>query len=437
MILAVITFDGSAAPDEPAVFAETIGLRQGLNPRAEVEGRGFVATPLLFGFTRGGRFEFTGFPRLEFEVVTDLTRHDHRAPALGRAEGGTVEHTALPFEVHLEPAAGAQAAHRAIRPGRGKRRQQVDHVAAIRLAQLALQQHFRDARSGTEVAVDLERRMGVEQVGVNAAAPAGRHQEPLENLVGAVAISEARPEVDLPCLAPAGAAVAAGIERNARRLRQLRRAQRGDLAAGMHGEEVRHVAVAVSRVIDVLHPFLELSPFADLRAEQFVSHGGDFRAVGGIDAEFLRSLDVVGEQVPDDLLVIGGTGLRVAVALLQHDPAVAHHRPVLRRPTRWADEFPIGPLDEVALPVFAQLLEHRVGAADKEFAVTSELVVRPEMLAKPGTARAVDPPRRVAGHRVVGAVDDPALVGGDGRLLVPLADRGEIFDPVEKRHVAF
>ena len=59
-----------------------------------------------------------------------------------------------------------------------------------------------------EVAVDLERRMRVEEVGQRAVLEQVRQQ-----VVGVVAVVEAGPEVDLPGHAPAGAAVAAAFER--------------------------------------------------------------------------------------------------------------------------------------------------------------------------------------------------------------------------------
>ena len=74
----------------------------------------------------------------------------------------------------LHAAAGEQSRHFAVRKGRGQGRQQVDErgFAGLHGAQaggravriVALQQHLRDAGGGAEVAVDLERRVGVEQV---------------------------------------------------------------------------------------------------------------------------------------------------------------------------------------------------------------------------------------------------------------------------------
>ena len=81
---------------------------------------------------------------------------------------------------------------------------------------MALQKHLGDAGGGAEVAVDLERRMGVEEIRIEPALAGNRadgHQEISQNLVGVVAVEEAGPEVNLPAHAPAGGRVAAIDER--------------------------------------------------------------------------------------------------------------------------------------------------------------------------------------------------------------------------------
>ena len=81
------------------------------------------------------------------------------------------EASGRPLEVDLEAAAQADAAHLAGRPGRWQRRQQVHSTGVVGPAgRRCTAQHLDDARGGAEVAVDLERRVGVEQVGVDAAA---------------------------------------------------------------------------------------------------------------------------------------------------------------------------------------------------------------------------------------------------------------------------
>ncbi len=135
-----------------------------------------------------------------------------------------LDRTVLPGDVGRDPAMGAKPAHRTPRPGSRQGRQQVDGVAP------ALQQHFRNAGGRAEVAVNLERRMGIEQVGVGAAARAvvgpliiDQAELARQQLQGAVAVPEAGPLVDLPAQAPAGSVVAARFQAPAAGLGQLRR----------------------------------------------------------------------------------------------------------------------------------------------------------------------------------------------------------------------
>ena len=164
---------------------------------------------------------------------------------------------ALPLGVDLDVAARLQPRERAVGPCRGQRRQHVD------AARLALHQHLGDTGGRAEVAVDLERRVVVPQVVER------RTLELLaQQLVSAIAVEQASPEVDLPGLRPAGSAVTAALERGARRLGQFRR------LGGRHGAsreervQVRDVAVLVGRVVQrLLHlPLLQLAPRADVEA---------------------------------------------------------------------------------------------------------------------------------------------------------------------------
>ena len=161
----------------------------------------------------------------------------------------------IPLDVDGDVTARANAGDAALAPRLRQRRQDVD------LAVLALQQHLDDAGRGAEVAVDLERRMRVPQVGQRAVA-----QQAFEQLVRAVAVAQARPEVDLPRAAPARAGVAARIERGARRGGELGVLHRIDRVPGMQREQVRHVPVIVLRIVEIGLPFLQLAPLADAQA---------------------------------------------------------------------------------------------------------------------------------------------------------------------------
>ena len=99
-----------------------------------------------------------------------------------------------------------------VRQRRGQRRQQVHERRLARLHRrkagrrgvriVALQQHLGDPRGRAEVAVDLERRMRVEQVRRTAPRCAGLSDagvdQVLQNPVRVVAVQEPRPEVHLP-----------------------------------------------------------------------------------------------------------------------------------------------------------------------------------------------------------------------------------------------
>ncbi len=122
----------------------------------------------------------------------------------------------------------------------GQRRQQLD------LAGVALQQHLRDARGRAEVAVDLERRMGAEQVRIDAGAAAdvvgrgvaGRPQKHPYQAVRAGGVPEPRPQVDLPGQRPASGLVAAQVECARGRCSKGRRTVRRDRVTGMQADQV-------------------------------------------------------------------------------------------------------------------------------------------------------------------------------------------------------
>jgi hypothetical protein len=136
---------------------------------------------------------------------------------------------------------------------------------------VALEEHLDDACGGAEVSVDLEGGVGVEEVGVDAAAlgggdalDAGESEEVLEHEVGVVAVVEACPEVDLPGAGPAGAAVTAELEGLAGGGEEVGGAALGNLGAVVEAPEVGDVAVLVFRVVLGLGPLPELAVLADV-----------------------------------------------------------------------------------------------------------------------------------------------------------------------------
>ena len=107
--------------------------------------------------------------------------------------------------------------------------------------------------------------------------------------VGVVAVEQPRPEVDLPGLAPAGAAVAAQLERPPHGRGEVRRVERVDLVAGIQPDEVRHVAVLRVLVVPVAIPLLQVAAAADLVGRQPVQRRLDPAAELSVDAQRVRA----------------------------------------------------------------------------------------------------------------------------------------------------
>ena len=76
----------------------------------------------------------------------------------------------FPTEIDFEAAAGAQAADPAGGPGPGQGGEDVEHRTACSVLFLGLEEQFADACGIPEVPVDLEGRMGVEEIRVDLAA---------------------------------------------------------------------------------------------------------------------------------------------------------------------------------------------------------------------------------------------------------------------------
>ena len=153
-----------------------------------------------------------------------------------RADLAPPDHSFRPLEIDLEPAAGAQPAHASIRPCLRKRGQKMD------LSGVALEEHLDHACRHAEVAVDLKRRVRIEEVGVHAASAAiarircvDELEQILQQCERAIAIEQARPMIDLPGEAPSRAAIAAQLVRSANRSEELR-CPRCDVPARMQSE---------------------------------------------------------------------------------------------------------------------------------------------------------------------------------------------------------
>src|SRR5688572_12266019 len=114
-----------------------------------------------------GRLEVTWTERarvpgqdLEGEALVSVANDARFAgDVLDRCRG---ELAFAPANAHLEASARAEPLHGAVRPRTRKRRQELD------VPGVTLQEHLRNRGSSTEIAVDLKRRMGVEEVRVRA-----------------------------------------------------------------------------------------------------------------------------------------------------------------------------------------------------------------------------------------------------------------------------
>ena len=144
---------------------------------------------------------------------------------------------------------------------------------------LALHQHLGNACRATEIAIDLERRMSVEEVGVGAAAQLGfvRHiafvrqtQLVLDELVGMVAIEETSPQTDTPAHCPTCRDVATMFEADLCRLGEVGRIACRNAIAGEKAVEMTHMTMVVGGIVPILDPFLQLSPRTYLHRSEFL-----------------------------------------------------------------------------------------------------------------------------------------------------------------------
>ena len=304
---------------------------------------------------------------------------------------------------------------------------------------MALQEHLRHACRDAEIAVELKRRMETEEVGAGISVG----EEIPEHQVGVLSIVKSGIERRAPCKGPlthiAVSGDSTGIERNLGRLRQFRSLDHADLATGIDGEEMGGVAVVIFRVIEkvplmrhfrqlalILHPLLKLPPFSDLRSDKLLPHSGDLVPILLVCSECVGCLDVIGEEIPDDLLVIADP---IFFGAMFRRPAVRNH------------ETSVGECLEMILPEFNRLLDHRIGGFLEIHLIAAECIMLPEMLAEPGIGGLV-PLEGLASPGIEARADGPASgrPGGKlellflGRVFSPDGDQG--FHPGEERLVS-
>ncbi len=161
----------------------------------------------------------------------------------------------------------------------------------------------------------------------------------------------------------------------------------------MHRDQMREMPVLVFGIVEIVRPFLQLSPLPDLRPEQPVAHRGDFLPIIRVHTQRLRGLDVVREQIPRELLLVG-------IALRK--------RPVFRRLALRSDQLAGGIRLQRVFPILAQLLHYRVRARLQILLVLRERVMIPQVLRHPRCVARHPMIRRAAKNAVLRPRRPPA-----------------------------
>ena len=164
---------------------------------------------------------------------------------------------------------------------------------------MALHEHFVHARDCTEVTINLERRMGIEQVVVSLA----RREKHANHSVSMVAIVHTGPEVNLPSERPAGSIVTALLQCDACTLDQVRSFFRGNLSAREKAIQVRNVAVFIVGIVPVLEPFRNLSILTGLCRREALDSCFHLGTHIFINAKDLGSFNRVVQNIADNLVV--------------------------------------------------------------------------------------------------------------------------------------
>ena len=156
----------------------------------------------------------------------------------------------------------------------------------MQLAAVGLQQHLGDRGGSAEVAVDLKRRMGIEEVVERRFG-----QQQLEIFIRFFGVLEPGPEVDQPSAAPAGVAAAvrqAMLDGFAAGGGELGRPPQGELLAGVQAERMRDMAVAGVGFRELLGPLHQPAVAADLGAGQSAEFFPHLCRETVFDAQFTR-----------------------------------------------------------------------------------------------------------------------------------------------------
>ena len=305
---------------------------------------------------------------------------------------------------------------------------------------MALEEHLRDCGAASEVAVDLKRRVGAEEVGVGAAVVAvdgcgfDQLKQVAEEAQGVVPVAEAGLEVDFPCDGPAGAFVAAALQSLARGRGEVGSSSRRDLVAGMKGEKMRAVAVLGIQFFVVLGPFQKPSVFSYGHPGQPEPSGFHFVGKFAVAFEGGSGIACGAEKQVEDLAVH-------AASCTQHACfPVGEPVGIFRRSGGTDDEAAFVVLDEEVEVEAAGFHEDGINAL-QEGAVAAVIVTVPEMEGEPAASHEPVGCGEVAVGRT-GVGPDVGVVVGD-EPPAPIHDpRGffarfdEAFDQVEEGFVA-
>ena len=181
-------------------------------------------------------------------------------------DSGCSELAILPGDAELVAATCLDTAYLSFRPCVWQGWEEVD-VRFVVCDGVTLHEHLHDAGCHTEVAVNLEWWMRVEEIGEGAAirelsllAFVGKESEHVaDDGEGMVAIEHACPEVGLPPEAPSCGLVTSLFECNSSCLPEVRSLVGRYLVRGVKAVEMGDVTMLIAWVIKVFPPLLQLS----------------------------------------------------------------------------------------------------------------------------------------------------------------------------------
>ena len=285
------------------------------------------------------------------------------------------------------------------------------------LSGMGLEQHLSDSGGAAEIAVDLERRMGIEQVVL------GRFRQQGVD-VGAclLTIPQAGVEIDQPGPAPAGVGTLAGlgifVVFAPALYRTFRRGKQswipvGDGRARIQPEKVGHMTVTRLYFLIILDPFPDGVVAAADPYRRQLGHGILQRfPEPGVLSEYFRSLYAGIEEFHRDLDVHGGR-------ISQVEPGTVRHLVgVLRGIGRSRSQITVLVCDHERQQELCGLLHRGIGMAAEIVLVAGEQIMLPLVQREPWPCnRESPPPHTIADGRVsegIGHMVDRPSLGAEG-----------------------